>query len=151
MHTQALGETTYQSHSISLVCSPFEYCHFSLQILSHPCCPLHWEALLKFHVLSPFSALCFLLNSYNHRRDRILLLHSLTNFLGFTGGSVVKNLPASAWAVGSILGSGRYSGEGNGNPPGILAWKIPWTEEPGGSQRVRHTWASEQTLIDCLS
>ena len=31
----------------------------------------------------------------------------------------------------------------------ILAWKIPWTEEPGtlqsmGSQRVRHTWATEQ-------
>ena len=28
----------------------------------------------------------------------------------------------------------------------ILAWKIPWTEEPGGlqsigSQRVRHDWA----------
>ena len=30
----------------------------------------------------------------------------------------------------------------------ILAWKIPWTEEPGGlpstgSQRVRHDWATE--------
>ena len=29
----------------------------------------------------------------------------------------------------------------------ILAWKIPWTEEPGrllsmGSQRVRHDWAT---------
>ena len=34
-------------------------------------------------------------------------------------------------------------GEGNGNPTGILAWRIPWTEEPGGpqsmgSQRVGH-------------
>ena len=30
----------------------------------------------------------------------------------------------------------------------ILAWKIPWTEEPGrlefmGSQRIRHDWATE--------
>jgi len=25
----------------------------------------------------------------------------------------------------------RYPGEGNGNPLRILAWKIPWTEEPG--------------------
>ena len=30
----------------------------------------------------------------------------------------------------------------------ILAWKIPWTEEPGGLQsiglqRVRHDWATE--------
>ena len=31
----------------------------------------------------------------------------------------------------------------------ILAWRIPWTEEPGGlqsvgSQRVRHDWAAKQ-------
>ena len=34
-------------------------------------------------------------------------------------------------------------GEGNGTPLSILAWKIPWMEEPGGlqsmgSHRVRH-------------
>ena len=35
------------------------------------------------------------------------------------GGSVVKNLPANAGDernTGSIPGSGRYPGEGNGNP-----------------------------------
>ena len=39
--------------------------------------------------------------------------------LGFPGGSVVKNLPANAGdsrEVGSILGSGRFPGEENGNP-----------------------------------
>ena len=38
---------------------------------------------------------------------------------GFPGGSVVKNLPANAGAsgdVGSIPGSGRFPGGGNGNP-----------------------------------
>ena len=35
---------------------------------------------------------------------------------GFTGGSVVKNLPANAGDLGSIPGSGRSPGEGNGNP-----------------------------------
>ena len=35
---------------------------------------------------------------------------------GFAGGSVVKNLPASAGDVGLIPGSGRSTGEGNGNP-----------------------------------
>ena len=25
--------------------------------------------------------------------------------------------------------------------PSILAWKIPWTEEPGGIQSVKHNWA----------
>ena len=34
----------------------------------------------------------------------------------FPGSSVVRNLPANAGGVGSILGSGRNSGEGNGNP-----------------------------------
>ena len=35
---------------------------------------------------------------------------------------------------GSIPGSGRSPGEGNGNPLSILAWRIPWTEEPGELQ-----------------
>ena len=34
----------------------------------------------------------------------------------FPGSSVVRNLPANAGGVGSILGSGRPSAEGNGNP-----------------------------------
>ena len=34
----------------------------------------------------------------------------------FPGGSVVKNPPANAGDVGSIPGSGRLPGEGNGNP-----------------------------------
>ena len=45
----------------------------------------------------------------------------------------VKHLPANAAeirTVGLIPGSGRSPGAGNGNPLSILAWKIPWTEEP---------------------
>jgi len=41
--------------------------------------------------------------------------------------------------LGSNPGSGRYPGEGNGNPVQYSCWEIPWTEEPGGgswSQRV---------------
>ena len=46
--------------------------------------------------------------------------------------------------AGSMLGSGRFHREGHRNPlQNILAWRIPWTEEPGGlqsigSQRVGH-------------
>ena len=39
--------------------------------------------------------------------------------VGFPGGTVVKNMPANAGDardVGSIPGSGRSPGEGNGNP-----------------------------------
>ena len=35
--------------------------------------------------------------------------------MGFPGGSVVKNLPANARDVGSVPGSRRFSGEGNGS------------------------------------
>ena len=43
---------------------------------------------------------------------------------------------------------GRLPGEGNGNPSSILAWRIQWTEEPGGlqsmgSQRVGHDLATK--------
>ena len=60
---------------------------------------------------------------------------------------MVNNSPINAGDSrdkGSIPGSGRYSGGGNANPlKCILAWRIPWTEEPGrlqsiGSQRARH-------------
>ena len=53
--------------------------------------------------------------------------------------------------LGSIPGLGRSPGKVNGNPFHILAWRIPWTEEPGGwqsmgSQRVGHTWATNAFL-----
>ena len=44
------------------------------------------------------------------------------------GGAVVKNLPANARDsrdAGSIPGSGRSSGEGNGNALQYLAWEAP--------------------------
>ena len=36
--------------------------------------------------------------------------------MALSGGSVVKNLPANAGDAVSISGSGRFPGEGNGNP-----------------------------------
>ena len=40
----------------------------------------------------------------------------VVDYWGFQGGSVVKNVPANAGDPGSIPGSGRSPGEGNGNP-----------------------------------
>ena len=56
--------------------------------------------------------------------------------MGFPGGSVVKNPPASAGNVGSIHGSGRSPGEGTATHSSILAWELPWTEEPGRLQSM---------------
>ena len=52
---------------------------------------------------------------------------------------VVKNLPTTARHirdVGSTPGSVRTPGGGNGRLLDILAWGIPWTEEPGGLQSI---------------
>ena len=73
----------------------------------------------------------------------------------FPGGTVVKNLPASprdARDMGSIPELERPPGVGNSDPPSLLAWKIPWTEEPGGlesmwSQRVGHDWTTNPTIL----
>ena len=43
-------------------------------------------------------------------------LVNMRSYLGFPGGSVVKNPPASAGDTGVIPGSGRSPGEGNDNP-----------------------------------
>ena len=55
---------------------------------------------------------------------------------GFPGGSEGKASAYNSGDLGSILGLGRSSGEGNGNPLQYSAWKTPWTEEPGGLQSV---------------
>ena len=58
----------------------------------------------------------------------------------------MQNPPASAGEVGDlswILGQEDLLEEEVATLSSILAWRIPWTEEPGGlqsmvSQRVRH-------------
>ena len=56
--------------------------------------------------------------------------------MDFLGGSDGKSSVYNAGDLGSIPGSGRSAGEGNGNPLQwiSIAWKIPWTEEPGRLQ-----------------
>ena len=53
--------------------------------------------------------------------------HCIMTLWGFSGDSVVKNLPANAGNTrdaGLIPGSGRSPGGGNGTHYSILAWKI---------------------------
>ena len=56
---------------------------------------------------------------------------------------MVKNLPAMQETQVQSLGWEDPLEEEMATHSSILAWKIPWTEEPGklqsmGSQRVRH-------------
>ena len=65
---------------------------------------------------------------------------------GFPGGSEGKESTCNVEDLGWILGLRRSPREGHGNSS-ILAWRISWTEKPGGlqslgSQRVGH-WRTE--------
>ena len=64
------------------------------------------------------------------------------NGKGFPGGSDDTESACNARDLGLIPGLGRSSGE-YWDYSSIIAWEIPWTEEPGRlqsmrSQRVRH-------------
>ena len=67
----------------------------------------------------------------------------------------VSNLPASAGgAMNAVwsLGQENPLEEEMATHSNILAWNIPWTEEPGGLQsmglqRVMHDWVTKQTSI----
>ena len=68
-------------------------------------------------------------NAFNH-----LHLYPLLLFMGFPGGAVVKKLPAIAGDVGSIPGSGRSPGEGNGDRLQYLCLGNPRDRGAGGLQ-----------------
>ena len=72
--------------------------------------------------------------------------------MGFPCSSVSKESACSAGDQGSIPGLGRSPGEGNGNHSCILAWRIPWTEDPVGYSPWGHTEAdTTEQLTPCAT
>ena len=70
--------------------------------------------------------------------------------MGFSGGTVVRNLPANAGDLSSIPGSERSPGEGNGNPLQYFCLENPmdrgtWWATVHGVARVRHDLATKPT------
>ena len=57
---------------------------------------------------------------------------------------MVKNTPANVEDVGLITGLGESLEKEMATHPSIVAWEVPWTEEPGrlkfmeSQKRVRH-------------
>ena len=57
--------------------------------------------------------------------------------MGFSGGSVVEDLPAMWETQVQSLGREDPLEKGMATHSSILAWRIQWTEEPGGLQSMR--------------
>ena len=74
---------------------------------------------------------------------------TLFYFTGFSGDSVVKNQPVNSGDIGDVVKSLGWEDPWEGEMTthsSIVAWKPPWTEEPGKvqsteSQRVSYDWA----------
>ena len=63
--------------------------------------------------------------------------------MAYLVAQTVKDLPAMQKTCVPLLGQAYALEKGMATPSGVLAWEIPWTEEPEGlqsmgSQRVRH-------------
>ena len=73
--------------------------------------------------------------------------------LSMNGASGIR-LPVQEMWVWS-LGLKDPQKEGMATHSSILAWRIPWTEEPGGLQsmglqRVGHDWATKHNIAESI-
>ena len=85
---------------------------------------------------------------WSHRVRHDWLTNAFT--LGFPGGSAGKESACSVGDLGSIPGLRRPLEEVTATHSSILAWRIPWTEEPGGLQsmglqRVGYDWVTKHS------
>ena len=110
-----------------------------------PTSPQAWRLTFKYPLAQRFP---LLLPKVATRRQHFFMLQTLevcflffffplANFnflLGFPGGSESNESACNAGDPSSIPGSGRSLERRMATHSRILAWSIPWTEEPGGRQ-----------------
>ena len=110
---------------------------------------LHWQAdsLPLHHLGSPYTKIPFiyLIQCYS---NYCLYMYNLSNKwiyhayvfvydnVGLPSGSEVKYLPTMQETWVRSLGWEDPLEKGMANHASILAWEIPWTEEPGGLQSM---------------
>ena len=72
--------------------------------------------------------------------------------VGFPDGSLVKNLPAKQETWVRALGQEDPLEKEMATHSNMLAWRIPWTEEPGGLQSTgkQESWIWLRDWTDIL-
>ena len=130
----------FSKESVLLITWP-KYWSFSLSISPSS----EYSGLISFRMdwLNLLVVQGTLKSLLKHHSSKPSILWCSAFFMGFPGGSEVKVSACNVRDLGSIPGSGRSPGEGNGNPLQYSCLGNPWMEEPGGlqsmgSQRVGH-------------
>ena len=115
---------------------------FHAPVKSNP--NLFLSFISRYPILSFFESLCchFLIGA---------VLSGFSIPLGFPGGSAGKESACKAGDTGSIPGSGRSTGEGNGYPLQYSCLENSmdrgaWWVQSMGSQRVWHDWVNNSFL-----
>ena len=113
--------------------------------------PIHIteKGLMSSYILEWTRWQSIILTSKNGNSYSLTFKNSYRSIRACQVALLVKNQPASAGDVRdkcSIPRSGRSPGGGHDNPLQYFAWRIPWTEEPGGLQsiglqRAWHHWS----------
>ena len=97
-------------------------------------------SFLEMQSLRPHSR-PFVFKSAFHNADNELVINGISPM-----AQTVKNLPAMQETRVQSLYREDALEEGMATHSSILAWRIPWAEEPGGhdpqNHRVRHDWAT---------
>ena len=94
--------------------------------------------------------------SFRYKQLKEVTISFLYNCLASQVALVVKSLPTSAGDVrdvGSIPGPRRSLEKGMATHSSILAWRILWTEEPGGPRFIgpHRTWLKQLSTAPILS
>ena len=83
-----------------------------------------------------------------------MLLGCCHRVLGFPGGSDGKESACNVGDPRSVLGSGRFPGEGNGYPLQYSCWRISWTASLAvamGLQRVWQDWTTNTFTFSLIT
>ena len=81
------------------------------------------------------------------KKKKVIHWNGTRTAQGFLVAQMVKNLPAMQETRVWSLGQEEPLEKEMATHPSIIAWRIPWTEEPGGLQplrlrRVGHDWVT---------
>ena len=100
---------------------------------------IRWRLILvNFKVNSDLKSQTLLPNSMKWAFYSVMLYNRCSNPAIGTGvWPSGKEFICNAGDAGLTPGSGRSPGRGHGTHSSVLAWRIPWTEEPGGLQSIR--------------
>ena len=122
----------------------------------------HWSPGAADRTLCPLLVHIIEIQLHGHHQDQFELVYVLVVYVElvyvFLGGSMVRNLATSVGETGdtgSVPELGRPLEEGMVTHSSILAWRIPWTEQPGelqsmGLPRVRHDWPGMYHVLTWL-